>query len=618
MQSDADRLLEPSKAYKEFYKDQFSSNAEEAFERLVEKSGINREENKTTAAKYRKAADSAKLISRKRGRLKALRVFLIVLAVICAFISVYGMTQGDALTIIIPLAVAIISLVLIFALINSKIKALTELIDKHSAEAEKLLAEANAQMAPLNRLFDSAVTAELIEKTVPTLVVDKRFDMKRYDYMHGKYGLGEEPDRDTSTLGVLSGEILGNPYLFERTLNRRIGSQVYTGMITIHWTTYSRDSEGRSVAQHHSQVLTAHVTKPKPFFDVCTRLIYGNEAAPDLSFTHKKTHAENFSEKKLKSTVKSRMKKIRKHAEKNISGGFTEMGNEEFDALFGATDRDNEVQFRLLFTPLAQKNMLELMKGGSPFGDDFDFYKRKCLNTVVSEHSQDWDMECDVSKYVSYDADISKKAFMDFNKSYFEHFYFDLAPMLAVPLYQQHKPAEYIYQTSYSRNYTAREAEIIANKFGVGFFAHPASRTQAILKTCLMGKDDDVDKLEITAYSYRTVHRVDVIPVFGGDGRMHAVPVPWIEYIPVSKKTEMSVKSLDMSDKDYKESKYASESVAHIFSRRLFATLGNDGILMDDAPDEIDDDGVDYGDVIEEAVESGFNEIEDLANDDNE
>ena len=31
------------------------------------------------------------------------------------------------------------------------------------------------------------------------------------------------------------------------------------------------------------------------------------------------------------------------------------MANNEFDALFNGDDRDNEVEFRLLFTPLAQK-----------------------------------------------------------------------------------------------------------------------------------------------------------------------------------------------------------------------------------------------------------------------
>ena len=55
------------------------------------------------------------------------------------------------------------------------------------------------------------------------------------------------------------------------------------------------------------------------------------------------------------------------------STNFTEMGNAKFDALFGAVDRNNEVEFRVLFTPLAQKNMLDLLTDKNHYGDDFYF-----------------------------------------------------------------------------------------------------------------------------------------------------------------------------------------------------------------------------------------------------
>ena len=43
-------------------------------------------------------------------------------------------------------------------------------------------------------------------------------------------------------------------------------------------------------------------------------------------------------------------------------GQFQEMANSEFDVLFGANDRDHEVQFRLMYTPLAQRNTVDLIK----------------------------------------------------------------------------------------------------------------------------------------------------------------------------------------------------------------------------------------------------------------
>jgi hypothetical protein len=71
--------------------------------------------------------------------------------------------------------------------------------------------------------------------------------------------------------------------------------------------------------------------------------------------------------------VASRVKDLDKLEEKAVKAGktFTKLGNDEFEAFFGADDRDNEVEYRLLFTPLAILNEMDLIKNPAPFGDDF-------------------------------------------------------------------------------------------------------------------------------------------------------------------------------------------------------------------------------------------------------
>ena len=372
----SEQLLEPAAGYRNYYSDAFKKNAEDLFEELVKQSGIDREANKKTAEAYRKQKDEAGGLSKKLSGKKALRVLLWVLFALGIIVGIYGITIPNALVIAIPLIVAAGAVVLIFAVLKKQIKALKEELATAEQKAADLLAEANRQMAPLLALFDSGMTSDLIQKTVPKLVIDPRFEMKRYDYMNGKYGLVEGRDENASLLGLLSGEILGNPFLVEKHRVHRMGTEVYTGHLTISWTETYRDSDGKTHTRVRTQVLTATVTKPKPFYSTETRLIYGNDAAPDLSFSHEKTHAERMSEKQRASYVKSETKKIRKQAKKDVS--FTEMANEEFDAIFNGTERDHEVQFRLLFTPLAQKNLMDIMTGGSPYGDDFDFIKRKC------------------------------------------------------------------------------------------------------------------------------------------------------------------------------------------------------------------------------------------------
>ena len=58
------------------------------------------------------------------------------------------------------------------------------------------------------------------------------------------------------------------------------------------------------------------------------------------------------------------LKKLEKKSRKSVNQGtnYTVFGNSEFEVLFGATNRNHEVQFRLLFTPLAQTELLKLMK----------------------------------------------------------------------------------------------------------------------------------------------------------------------------------------------------------------------------------------------------------------
>jgi len=590
MDSARDLLLEPLEGYKSYYENKFKDNCENYYQDLVKKSGVNVEENRKTVAERKAELAVANDLHKKISGAKSLRgflIFLIVASVICLAVGIYLLvTSGGepipgAIMVPIGAVVLIVCAVVIAKVINPKIKHNEMLKQKHLDKADELLKLAWKQMLPLNRLFESNATKNLIEKTVPLIQIDDNFDMRRYDYLSEKYGFGEPEDTSRSTIAILTGEILGNPFVVDRELICEMGTCTYSGSLVIHWTTTYTDSDGHTHVQHHSQTLVATVVKPKPYFSEYTRLIYGNEAAPDLSFSHEPSHAEQLDEKELARKVKSGAKKIEKLQKKDMEkgdGSFTEMGNEEFDVLFGALDRDNEVQFRLLFTPLAQKNMLSLMKDRAGYGDDFYFSKRCNLNFISSEHSQHWDLDTYYARYQSFDIDASHGEFMTFNAQYFKSLFFDLAPLLSIPLYQQHKPREYIYKDLYYRNYTAYETEYVANKMGQNVFKHPDSATEAILKTSFLAKQGESDKVRITAYSFRGVDRVDYVPTLGGDGHIHQVPVPWIEYIPISRNSTIGLKQLDMTDKDFNNSA-ENERFKEIFAKMSAARIFAHGLL---------------------------------------
>lgn len=553
-------VLEPLSAYKTQYKTAFEKNCGDYFDGLVKKSGIDLAENRKTVAAYEAQNRLLSETERRLKRFRCFRVLLIIWIVLGAVflaVSIVLLLRSSFLAGGVLLGLGIVSVVLsAVLLVRSVVPVLRkneEAVEKLKKKAEELLARARKQMEPLNALFENNTTKPLIEKTVPLLHLDENFNVRRYDYLSGKYGYGKD-DPAASTIGILTGEIVGNPFVEERVLVHSMGSRTYTGSIVIHWETVHTDSEGHTRTTHHSQTLTASVTRPEPVYREETRLVYGNEAAPDLHFSRRPTHAENDSERELARKVGRGVKKIRKRQKEAMKHGksFTEMGNAEFDALFGAIDRDDDVQFRLLFTPLAQKNLLALMKDKAGFGDDFYLRKSGCLNYVSSEHSARWDMEERCERYRSYSADIARERFMSFHEQYFRALYFDLAPLLSIPLYQQHKPHEYLYRDSYPRCFTRQETEYAVNRLDPAVFAPVGAATKSILKTTFLSMDGKSDRVRVTASAYRAEPRTEFVSVFGGDGAFHQVPVHWTEYIPISADTDVCMKEFGLSEREFR------------------------------------------------------------------
>lgn len=570
---DENILLEPGTAYQTVYKNLFSKNANEYFDKLVSESKINVDENIKTSDNYRILCQKINEIEKKLKSQKTAKALLITLGIVAIATSVitivyayYGATAVSAI-------VAIASFLISQLVVKKKIALIQAELSDAKQKADAAYQYALSLISPFLDMLDSDVTRRLVQMTVPTLNIDKNYDMRRFDYLSGKYGYSEQDGGDTSTVGIMSGEIVGNPFIFQRRLSQTWTSETYTGSLLIEWTEYSVNSEGKRVRVHRSEVLHASVVKPMPYFYYLNSLIYGNEAAPNLSFSREKTHFERLSEKKQKSFIKSKTKQIQKQTKKDVSKGFTSLGNEEFDSVFGATNRDNEVEFRLLFTPLAQKNILSLIKETSPYGDDFDIYKNRCINELVSEHLQNWNFNIDSSQYSFYDIQMCKDAFIRLNEDYFQSVYFDFAPLLSIPLYQQHKPHEYIYKNSYSRNYTVREAEVLVNRLSEQGLIDENARTPAILKTQLKYTENDADYISVTSHAYKTIQRVDYVPVYGGDGRYHDVPVEWYEYIPVEKTSTVRLQELKLSDRQFRHSEYSQTQSPYTFYHSIFARV---------------------------------------------
>lgn len=541
----------PLKQYKNIYKDLHHKNVTEYFDGLVEKSGINTVQNKETVKLIKfhdqQRNDIIKIINSKKS-LKGFLIFLDVLLVGLAIFSLIMIfSEGFDYLYLAFIFLSVLLFSLFTSIIKNKLNPVILESNKKKQEIESKIHDftkkAWEEVKPLNQLFTHTMHKELFQKTVPFIKLDKMFDSRRFDYLVSAYGLVQAYNKNRSTLVVQSGDIHGNPFYLCKDVVHHMGSKSYSGSITIYWTTTSVVN-GKVVTNHHSQVLTATVTKPFPLYTEQTYLVYGNDAAPDLSFSRVDSDAEHLTQKQIDRMVDKDIKKLNKKTEKSIKEGhsYTVMGNQEFEVLFGATNRDHEVQFRMLFTPLAQRQLLELMKEKEiGFGDNFDFVKKKKINMIYPEHLSNIELDAQANYYHHYDFDVIKNRFIDYNNSYFRHLYFAFAPLLAIPLYQHQKPHEYMFKDLYQSHVCFYEHEHIVNSMNANEFIHPLCKTRNILKTKLINSENECDRIKVTSFGYQTENRIDYITKFGGDGKNHTIPVHWVEYLPVEKETDVVI-----------------------------------------------------------------------------
>lgn len=584
-------IYEPVNEFAKVFRAKHEENVKAYFEELVTRAGVDEASNQATVKVIDAQKEKLKLLGGQLSSKRGLKTFLIVLIVIffiaCAVLifdlvdnkSVFPSLLPVLNYVFIALGLGLngLFIFIIVKKINSAIKRIQSIIAKEEKVLRENLDLAWQQVKSLNDLFDWSMTNELIEKTIPLLDFDPYYKAERADYMFEKYGVPPSMNKDQTVEFVQSGQIFGNPFLLMRILNHNLGSKTYTGTKVITWTETIRVNN-RTQTVTRTQTLTATVTKPCPYYHDQEMVVYCNDAAPDLSFRRVASKANSMNDKEIERFVRKNEDDLTKKTRKSIAKGqnFQAMSNSEFELLFGAYDRNHEIQYRLLFTPLAQREMLNVIKDKAVgYGDDFAFIKEKQVNYIIPEHLQNFDLDASPDNYTHYDLKEISRRFNDYNNAYFKHFYFAMSPLLAIPLYQQHKPVEYIYKDVYPQKMASYDHEAHVNALDPDLLKHKESRTRNILKTEVVGRDGDLDKVKVVAYGYQTFQRTDYIPMRGRDGRTHQVPVNWIEYIPVERSSRVYIKVADGLDRPTFNKKIATSDEWVNNLERLFGDKNN-------------------------------------------
>lgn len=579
-----DDVYEPLALYRDRFKAEHADNTAAFFEKLVKRSGVDENANAATVAEIRALDAQLADADSRRSSWKALRA-LVVIIVVAGF---FGLAlfilpilspdielpmRVDGLWAAACAAVAVGGIALTTVKLNPAIRFLDERLRLLTERREAKMAEALAQLASLNRLYDWGMIAGLIRQTVPRLALDPYFSRARLDELHRSFGWDDSFNRDKSVLFAQSGEINGNPFVLAETLDFRMCTETYQGSLTISWRERENytDSNGRTRTRWvtRTQTLYASVDKPAPKYTRKKFLIYGNEAAPNLTFSRNPSDlsdtGDGFIDKwRMKRTV-AKLEALSRNLDDD--SGYTIMSNRQFDALFHAIDRNDEVQFRLLFTPLSQQQMINLLRDKTiGFGDDFTFIKNRMINIVRPAHLATTDITAAPSLFHNYDLAAAREFFNAYSNAYFRALYFSLAPVLTIPLYQQHRSHADIYASVTGKTASFWEHEAIANFHGQRAFKHHESITENLLKTQNARTGAGYTEVAVTANGFRGEHRVDHVSKLGGDGNWHKVPVKWVEYIPVQRTSTLTIRETDgLTLQDYEQQSQTSPDWQAIF-----------------------------------------------------
>ena len=525
---------DPVSGYQNIYKEAFAREAEALFEDAVRKGGIDPEHNAVQA----RTLD--RLIQEKESHDGRKTLWILLITALVIGLAVWGIIlwndeKRSALNTGLFSAYAAAVVILSFALIIPAIKKLSARISELEKEIREKYAAATEYLFPLYSSFSWNTFPALISRIIPQLQFDDFLTTERLADFKENFGLLIQDEPESTMTGSHSGTFFGYPFVLTEDRNFHWGEQVWSNSITVSYTVYVTGPDGKRTSQTRTEILTASVTKPCPEFQSEKNLFFAHDAAPELSYSRSPSSLSG--EKGFFTALgkKYRMHKLRK-LEQNLTdeSQYTMMSNREFEVLYKSENRDHEIGFRLLFTPLAQQYMVKLLNDtGAGYGDDFCLRKTNRITCIASEHLNSTPVAQEPFYTDMYDLQKIKASFMANSEDFFRRIYFAFAPLFLIPLYNEPRidpPA--------AGPETVSENELEGAAFYYSeHYKPPQSITENIFNIGKFRRSGAVVSAVVESIGFRGETHVEYIPRTAGNGRVYTVPVEWVEYIPVTQCT---------------------------------------------------------------------------------
>nr|WP_307910500.1 hypothetical protein [Mycoplasmopsis bovis] len=241
------------------------------------------------------------------------------------------------------------------------------------------------------------------------------------------------------------------------------------------------------------------------------------------------------NEREIEKFVKKNSDELVKLTEKSIASNnsFRAMNNTKFEVLFNALNRNDEKEFRMMFTPIAQKNMVNLLLDkNNGYGDNFKFTKQGNVNLIENTQLL---MDAEIFKKSieceSYSYDQIAELFIQNLTKFFREFYFSIAPLLSVPDYVLSEDQTLNAENDSRLSYYELERiayDAISKKVNTSW-----TETDFVVNINEIGNVTDRDEeFSVEAQGFSTTMQTDYVTKLGPDGALHTIPVPWTKYDP--------------------------------------------------------------------------------------
>lgn len=601
-------LLDPIFYYKSFLKEEILKNSTEYFNSLLEKSGIDTAENDKTVSLINKKNEELSSLNSKIKSQKSLSIFLFILSVIAIiylFLSKdrvsylfsnfskyihypqYSLILLSFLSILLFLPLAIYLITKIKN--NNKIKAnleqeINNLKDKAYSEVLDLITLLNTE--DFIKVINSSWSDVKLYSHISSSFTDKieKIGKEREDSLDLYYSLYDVNNMITSSY---SGVIDSNQFIYTSYINHFLGTKTYDGYKAFPYTVTVTDSNGNLRSETRYETLHATVTKPCPYYTTHSVALYLCPNCERLSFTRHPNNIDVQSDSQLKRKVKKNEKLLIKKEKKALKLGenFTSLSDVEFETIFNSNDRDDDVTFRVMYTPLVMKNFKSLVKDNEGIGDKFSIIKEKSimLSDIIDDDNLLRIRPLTENLY-SYSHTAIKENFLTSLTTLFKNLYFSLSPMFMIPPFSSFTSSNSF--DNLKEDYSSLDISAISF-VNSELFRPEGTKTTVIINSSIVSNISDGQVFLISSFAYDIIQRVESVYAVGFNTSGY-VPVYWDEYILNTREERVFVKELTLPP--FYVKKYISDNFSDVSESFIYA---NGFILFVLKSDEVNSE-IDY------------------------